>query len=194
MRLQDLINELTEAGVNYKDIEDAIRKLKFTSPVINDEQEKQMRAVLGVSASASRTQSQDKHPKVDNKAGGLAEAPPTNIEESAQQIHTREVLSQQTLQRLQQQYAAITGQQDAIHEENLKITQQTAYNATRLELRLAEIQRQKEMILATQANPDINSFLADLGIANPLTVCTSAITVAEESLSAIEQLHREKKS
>lgn len=192
MKLQHLINELAEAGFQYEQIEAAIRNLRLTSTTISEGQKheilKELGAVSGDPGDRPTSADEKKH-----QSGGLTEASPTGIDESVQQIHAREMLSRQSIQQLEQQYAAITGRQDAIHEETLKITRRTAYNATRLEYRLAEIQRQKE-IMVTQSNSDINSFLADLGIANPLSVCAEAVAMAEESLATIEQLHREKKS
>lgn len=191
MKLQSLINELAASGFQYEQIEAVIAKLKLTSTTITEEQKHEILKGLGATSG--------NHPSPDNErqsrqSGGLTEAAPTGIKESVQQIHAREMLSRQSIQRLEQQYAAIVGQQNAIHEETLKQTEETAYNATQLELKLAKIQRQKEMILACQPNSDINSFLADLGIANPLTVCADAVSLAEQSLTEIERLHQEKKS
>lgn len=188
MKLQNLINELAASGFQYEQIEAVISRLKLTSTTITEEQKHEILKELGAIPSNHSS------PVNNQQSGGLTEAPPTGIDESVQQIHAREVLSQKTIQQLEQQYAAIVGQQNALHEETLKQTQDTAYKATKLELKLASIQRQKEMIMATQSNSDINSFLASLKIANPLTVCADAVAMAEESLAAIEQLHREKKS
>ena len=187
MKLQDLIEQFIELGVEYEDIESAIKSLGLTSTVLTQKQVADLKAALGIAGDSI-------HDETETESSGLAEASPKNLEQSTQQIHARDILTKLNLHKEEQQLAAIEGQFEAERKEALRLTRSTAYQATTLQYRIAELQRQKEMLLATQSESDINAFLNELGIANPMSVCSNAVQLAEETLKKIEELQQEKKA
>lgn len=188
-RLQTLIEELIDSGIDYSKVEKVIKDMNLKSTTLTEEQAAWLRKEVGLPPESVATP-----PAPTPTSTGLSEVPPKNLEQSAQRIDARAGLTAQSVATLELQLAAIAGQTLAEQEELARLTKSTAYEATSMQYRLAALQRQKEALMASQPNSDINSLLDGLGIANPMSVCSSAIKLAEETLTQIKQLQQEKKA
>lgn len=189
-RLQTLIEELIDSGIDYSKVEKAIKGMNLKSTTLTEEQAAYLRKEVGLPSQSVATPPAPATPT----STGLSEVPPKNLEQSAQRIDARAGLTAQSITNLELQLAAIAGQTLAEQEELARLTKSTAYEATSMQYRLAALQRQKEALMASQPNSDINSLLDGLGIANPMSVCSSAIKLAEEVMKEIKQLQQEKKA
>lgn len=189
IKLQALIEELISLGIDYSKIEKVIKNMNLKSTTLTEEQAAYLRKEVGLPSQSVATP-----PAPAPTSTGLSEVPPKNLHQSAQRIDARVGLTDQSITNLELQLAAIAGQTLADHEELARLTKSTAYEATSMQYRLAALQRQKEALMASQPNSDINSLLDGLGIANPMSVCSSAIKLAEETMKEIKQLQQEKKA
>lgn len=189
IKLQTLIEELIGSGIDYSKVEKVIKNMNLKSTTLTEEQAAYLRKEVGLPSESVATP-----PVTTSASTGLTEVPPKNLDQSAQRIDARSGLTAQSITTLELQLAAIAGQTLAEQEELARLTKSTAYEATSMQYRLAALKRQKEALMASQPNSDINSLLSELNIANPMSVCSSAIKLAEETMKEIKQLQQEKKA
>jgi hypothetical protein len=184
MRLQELIEQFDEKGIEYAKIEKAMRTLGITSTTLTAKEVSSLKNELGI----------ENNPTPQPKQSGLVEAPPQNLGQSVQQINARDSLGQCSVSQAEQQLAAIRGQIKAEREEAIRLTENTAYQATLLQYRIQALQAQKEALSSNQPNSNINSFLDELGIPNPMSVCSNAVELASKLTQEISKLQQEKKA